>query len=517
MTTGEAPPRTPEAPPSTPARGGDPDAAVDSIKQSAVRGVGWTSFIHGYRITMGLVTTWVLAILLGQSAFGLVGSAAVIVGFLVMLKDLGTGAAIVQRKNLSDSVLSSIFWTNVILGVVGTIALYASAPVIAWVLQSQELIPIIHALAFMVLLAGLGTTHQSLLQRELRFAHLAKIETIAITAGAVAGITGAILGAGVWALVLQSLATMGLTTLLAVSLHSWRPSRTLRIKDVRGVAKFSLNLTAFNICNYILKSADQLLVFRFMGSAQAGIYYLAIKMLMLPLSSINSVLSRVLFPLFAKIQDDDDRLRNAFLKVTATIATLVFPFVVGFAVMAQPVVAGLLPEKWLPVVPLITALAIVAALHSLSTSTGNLYLAKGRTDILLLWGLGACVCGVTAYAIGVQFGAVGVARAYAVVTIVTFLPAIWIPMRLIRAPLRSFFPVVWRPALSASLMGGVVVGCGAILDLPPLLDVAIRVPVGAVAYVLFSLWINGEHIRQVVQLLRARDDTPSGNEKSSAA
>ncbi len=74
-----------------------------------------------------------------------------------------------------------------------------------------------------------------------------------------------------------------------------------------------------------------------------------------------------------------------------------------------------------------------------------------------------------------------------------------------------------RPALSASLMGGVVVGCGAILDLPPLLDVAIRVPVGAVAYVLFSLWINGEHIRQVVQLLRARDDTPSGNEKSSAA
>jgi len=83
MTTGEAPPRTPEAPPSTPARGGDPDAAVDSIKQSAVRGVGWTSFIHAYRITMGLATTWVLAILLGQAAFGLVGSAAVIVGYAI--------------------------------------------------------------------------------------------------------------------------------------------------------------------------------------------------------------------------------------------------------------------------------------------------------------------------------------------------------------------------------------------------------------------------------------------------
>jgi lipopolysaccharide exporter len=507
MTTGEAPPTTPEARSATPPNGGTPDAAGESIKQSAVRGVGWTSFIQVYRISMGLVTTWILAILLGQAALGLVGSAAVIVGFLMMLKDLGTGAAIVQRRNLSDSVLSSIFWTNLILGLVATIGMFLAAPGIAWMLGPEELVPIIQALSIMMLLTGLGTTHQSLLQRELRFSRLAKIETIAITVGAIAGITSALCGAGVWALVFQSLATMGLTTLLALCLHSWRPKLTLNFDDVRSVAVFSLNLSAFNVLNYVVRSADQLLVLRFLGPSKAGIYYLAIKMLLLPLSSINSVLSRVLFPLFAKIQDDDDRLANAFLKVTSTIAMVVSPFVVGFAVMAEPIVRGILPVEWLPVVPLIAALAIVALLQSLSTSVGNLYLAKGRTGLLLLWGLGACVVGVSGHLIGVQFGATGVARAYAIVAALLFLPGILIPLRLIQTPLRAFAAAVWRPILTAFLMGGIVLGCGTLLSVPPLLDIAIRVPLGAVTYVLLSLWINGDHVRQIATLLRSRGGT----------
>jgi PST family polysaccharide transporter len=243
-----------------------------------------------------------------------------------------------------------------------------------------------------------------------------------------------------------------------------------------------------------------------MGKADAGLYYLAVKMLLFPLSSINSVLSRVLFPLFAKIQDDDDRLRNAFLKVTATIAMLVLPFVVGFAVLAEPIVAGILPERWLPVIPLVTALAVVALMQSLTTSVGNIYLAKGRTDLLLIWGIGACVACVAAFAVGLQYGTIGVARAYAVIAVVLFLPALVLPLRLIRTPLRSFGAVVWRPRIAAVVMGGVVAGAGTLFEAHALIDLAIRVPLGIAIYVGLTLRLNRDHVDQVLMLLRTRKE-----------
>src|SRR5690606_11397484 len=109
---------------------GENSTGAGTIKHQAARGVGWTSSLQMYRVVLQMITTWILAIMLPQSAFGLVGAAAGIVGFLLLFKDLGTGPAIVQRRDLNYDTLSTLFWINVTLGLGGATAIFLAAPVV---------------------------------------------------------------------------------------------------------------------------------------------------------------------------------------------------------------------------------------------------------------------------------------------------------------------------------------------------------------------------------------------------
>ena len=363
----------------------------------------------------------------------------------------------------------------------------------------------------MLFLAGLGVTHQSLMQKELRFALLAKTEALAIFVGAATGIVSALLGAGVWALVLQALVTTGLATVLAIALQPWWPRLHLRAADIRDVSQFSLNLTGSNILNYFVRNADQLFILKFLGTFELGLYALACKMLLLPISSINAVFNRVLFPLYSRIQDDDARLRNAFLKTTATIALVVFPCLVGFAMVADSLVAGILPASWLPIVPLTGALAIVGLVQSVATSSGTIYMAKGRTDLLLLWTIATGVFAITGFAIGVQWGALGVARAYAVLAGLLLLPGMALVLRLIDTSLSQFLAACWRPLCCALVMGvGIwAVGRATLPALSPLQDLAVRIPIGITLYLVLSLALNREHLREVIATARRQQSSPA--------
>ena len=478
-----------------------------SIKAEAANGVAWTSFIHGFRVATSLLTTIVLAWMLGPDAFGIVGSATIVVGFLLLFKDLGTGSAIVQKQDLSPEVLSSVFWANVIIGIAGTLSLYLAAPAVAWFFDDPRLVPVLQVLGVVLFLAGVGVTHQSLMQKELRFALLAKTEAVAILAGAVTGVVSAVLGAGVWALVLQALVTTGLATGLTIALHAWRPRLHLRIADIGTVSQFSLNLTGSNVLNYLVRNADQLFILKFLGTFELGLYALACKMLLLPISSINAVLNRVLFPLYSRIQDDDARLRNAFLKTTATIALVMFPCLIGFATVADSLVAGVLPASWSPIVPLTAALAIVGLVQSVATSSGTIYMAKGRTDLLLLWTIATGVFAVTGFAVGVQWGALGVAQAYAVLAVLLFLPGMALVLRLIDTPLSQFLGTCWRPLFCAVSMGAGIWWLGLITapNLSPIQDLAVRIPAGIALYLTLTLALNREHLGEVLAAVRGRE------------
>ena len=153
--------------------------------------------------------------------------------------------------------------------------------------------------------------------------------------------------------------------------------------------------------------------------------------MLLPRDSITQVLSRVLFPAFSRMQDNADRLRASYLRSCGAIAFVTFPMMSGMAVVAEPFVHGLLGDKWLPALPVIWILAAVGAMQSVGSTVGQLYLAKGRADWLFRWGITAGTLTVLSFLLGIPWGIIGVATAYALVNCVLLYPLFAIPFRLV--------------------------------------------------------------------------------------
>jgi PST family polysaccharide transporter len=475
-----------------------------TLSQMTVQSGRWSTISQTVRQMLLLIVTLVLTHLLPPSAFGIITMATTVSGFAMLLKDLGTGPAIIQRRTLSAEFLSSMFWLNVGIGIVLTCTLILLAPLLALLFNEPALREIISTLAFIFVFIGAGSVHQALLERQLAFKRLAICEIIGVILGATVGIGAALSGVGVWSLVYQQLSIFLSTTALLWMVQQWLPQFVLRWSEIRTVSSFSLNIVGFNVFNYFARNADYLLIGRYLGATELGFYSLAYRMMLYPLQNITGALGRVIFPAFAQLQDDNARLRNAYLRVVSTIALITVPLMLGLLVCSEPLVAALFGPAWSIVALLLTILAPVGMIQSIVATVGAIYQAKGRSDLLLKWGVVMSIIVILSFLIGLPWGIVGVASAYAVASFLLILPNLWMPFRLIELPLSALWGALWRPLVAGLLMllGLLAVRLLLPANLLPLVQLMLLVPTGALIYLAASWWLNREQMQQALVLVR---------------
>jgi PST family polysaccharide transporter len=269
---------------------------------------------------------------------------------------------------------------------------------------------------------------------------------------------------------------------------------------------FSLNLTGGNIFNYFARNADKLLIGRFLGVQDLGYYDLAYRLMQFPLQGISAVISRVMFPLYSRMQDDARQFGRTYLKVASAIALISFPLMLGLTALAGPFVLTLFGAAWTPVIPLLLILAPLGAVQSILTTIGNIYAAKGRTDLGLWWTVGAGLLTVLSFVLGLPWGILGVTVSYAIVMLLLTYPGFAIPFRLIGLKVRDLGRVLWRPAACSLVMYAVVTGT--VLLSPPgvpgWITLSLLVPLGAVVYFACSWAINRALLLEVISILRGK-------------
>ena len=485
---------------------GGREKTMSVIKQKAVSGIKWSAISQIGKQGTQLITTVILARLLLPSDFGLLGMAMVVIGFINIFRDLGTSAAIIQQKELSSALLPSIFLVNVGFGLLATIVLLLVAPFGGIFYQEPRVVAVLQILSPSFFISGLGIVHQALLERSLSFNSLARLEIASMLIGAIAGITLALFGAGVWSLVIQSLTTVSLATALLWLSSPWRPTWAFDWKEVKMISGFSLNLTGFSVLNYFARNADYLLIGRYLGAQELGYYTLAYRILLFPIQNISAVIGRVLYPVLSTFQEKNERFASAYLKVVASIALVTFPLMMGVLVLAKPFVLTFFGEKWQPVILLIMILAPVGLIQSVGTTVGVIYQAKGRTDWMFRWGLGAGIFVVMVFVLGLRWGIVGVAVAYALASFILAYPSFFIPFRLIRLKFSQMIRFVAASFLNSSLMFVALVLLRAILpsSLPNPIVLALCVIVGFVVYGFASWLTNREQIKELWALTGLR-------------
>ena len=483
---------------------GNPAPEQKTLSRDAIGGARTTAIAHVLRTALGLLTTALLAKSLSPAEFGLVGMAAVVVGFVVLFKDLGTGTAVVQRKSLNVDMLASLFWTNCLIGCLGTLVLALLAPWIAALFEEKALVGPLIGLAAVLALTGPAVVPQALMQRELRFGALARIELVAQVIGAVVAISLARLGGGCWSLVTQVLVSNAFATVVTLAVSGYRPALSYSTASLHGVASVSGPLVGFQVFNYFARNADQALLGRFAGAAAVGDYALATRLVMQPLGSVAQIMHRVLLPVYARMQDDASRMQAAYLRAVGAVATTLFPILALVIALAEPIVLGVFGESWRGVVPLLRCLGWVGLVQTVTSTTAVVYQAHGRTDLMFGWGLVSGCAALVAFWVSAGAGPAAVAQSYLWVSLILLYPGLWLPCRILRLPLGFLAAEVAMPALLAGLTGLLVtwLDSATASAIDPLLRVLVVGAIGAAAYLAGLLLFDRDHARDVRRILR---------------
>ena len=420
-------------------------------------GIRWSLLSQIVRQAVTIGTLAALTRMLPPRDFGLLSMGLVVLTFVNLFSDLGTSAAVVQRAAPTQRLLSTTFWTNLALGTLATGLVAAAAPLVARFYRTPDVVGIVRLMSISFVLLGAGLVQQALLVKGLRFKQLAVIETGAAVCGSAAALSAAGAGAGAYSLVAQVLVTAMLTSTGVWIASEWRPSRAFSIDDLRSLRKFSSNLVGFNLVNYFARNADYLLIGRYLGAQSLAYYTLGYNLLLLPLQMLTYVVSRVMFPAYSLIQEDSHRIARAYRRTVFAISTVTFPLMLGLLVTADLVVRVVYGSHWSRAVPVVMLLAPVGAIQSIVALNGSIYQAKSRTDLQLRVGVVFSAMAVISFFVGLHWGIVGVAAAYAVATAVaTPYPLLAVPLRLVGLKLRDVASDLRGPVVSSAVTAAAV-------------------------------------------------------------
>lgn len=389
----------------------------------ALGGGAVTGAAQAVRIAVQLASVVVLARLLVPEDFGLVASVGPVIAFVGLFQNLGLQQAVIQKRRIGRRQLNQVFWVTGAVGVASVALVTALAPAIAAFYGDRRIAAITMVAAIPLLLGSLASLPLSLLNRELRFGRLAFNDVLVAALGLVAAVAAALLGFGYWSLVLGTTVSAATALLAAWLATRWVPGRPdLRLDP--QILSFGANLTGFNFANFFARNLDNVLIARYAGAVELGYYDRAYKLVLFPLQNVNQPLSRVMIPLLSRIHEDKARFRDVFMRTNWLLAAVTMPGVAALTLTSEQVVGLLFGEKWLPSAPIFAWLGIAGLIQPVSSTTGWIFICQGRTRTMFRWGIYASLTTIASFVVGLQWGAVGVAAAYAVGGYVLRLPVL---------------------------------------------------------------------------------------------
>jgi O-antigen/teichoic acid export membrane protein len=406
--------------------------------------------VGGQAATM--LVFFVLAALLRPSDFGLVGMAGAWLAVLNGFCETGLGAALIQREQLRADHLSTTFGINVVVG----IGLTALGVALSWpasiYFRTPALQPVMAILSLGFLVRSFGLTQAALAQRELRFRALAVRDLVASVVGGCTGIGLALVGYGVWSLVVMTLVSALLGTVMLWRLASWRPRRLEISRAAAGeLWPYSSRMLAFNLFKGFVQNTDRLIIGRLLGVHALGLYTLASRAVIYPVTTFIGALGAYLFPRMSRLQGDRAAVRGLYRAVLVGIFNFVLPVLVAAAVLA-PVVVPLLGARWREAIPIIQLLTVAGLAQAVMSPIGQLMKALDRLGWLIWWSVGLTAVTALGLGIGSRWGLPGTSIGYGVAHCLAVPVILVIGWRLTGLGPKELLDVAWRPCLTTGAL-----------------------------------------------------------------
>ncbi|ADO47904.1 MOP flippase family protein [[Enterobacter] lignolyticus] len=420
-----------------------------SLREKTISGAKWSAMATLVIISLGLAQMTVLARIIDNHQFGLLTVSLTIIALADTLSDFGIANSIIQRKDIGQLELTTLYWLNVGLGVAVFAAVFLLSDAAAAALHNPDLAPLMRALAFAFVVIPHGQQFRALMQKELEFNRIGMIETSAV----LAGFTFTVVSAHFWPVAMTAILGYLVNSAVRTLLFGWfgrkiyRPGFSFSLHSVLANLRFGAWLTADSIINYVNTNLSTLVLARILGASVAGGYNLAYNVAVVPPMKLNPIITRVLFPAFARIQDDTQKLRANFYKLLSVVGIINFPLLLGLMVVSDNVVPLVFGEKWRSIIPVLKLLCVVGLLRAVGNPIGSLLMAKARVDISFKFNVFKTCLFIPAIIVGgQQGGAIGVTLGFLLVQIINTILSYFVMIKpVLGSSYREYILSLWLP------------------------------------------------------------------------
>jgi O-antigen/teichoic acid export membrane protein len=425
----------------------------------------WVSVSYACQTVLQFGRQIVLARLLTPDAFGTMGLCLVVTRGLELFTTTGIGPALIQRRDNVDAAKPTAFTLQAGRGVILGLLTVLISPLAAWYYDAPRLTALISTLAVVFVINGLVNVETILLNKRLEFRTLTALDLWSAVIGSASLVAFAFALRSVWAVIFGNIVTALTRTVLSFLLIRTRPGFGYDGRIAREFAGYGRFVTASTAVIFVASEIDNVFVGKMLSFEALGFYSVAFTLANLPATSISRTAMLVIFPAYAALQAEPEKLRAGYLTVLRTVGAISLAAAAGLATLAPDVIRIVYSPRWLPAVGALQILSLLGAARAVSILSGYVYNAIGKPWLSFYLVAGRLVLIVPLlYPLIRAYGIVGAAIAMAVPQALELVAGLWVLQREIGVPVKASGGIIFRQLLNVAAMVAVLIAGRWLLD-----------------------------------------------------
>lgn len=472
---------------------------MNDMRKRALTGAGWTVAARLARAGIGIATLSLVSRFLGPAEFGIATLVIFVTGMAQVLVDFGTRLGLVQRPEVTPLEEHSVFWANLAFSVLAAGLLCLFAEPLAHLLGEPLMAEPLRWVSPFFVIVSLGIVPLSRLERRMAFGQIALADMGSSLAGALAVVVLALAGFGVGALIAQQL-VMAAAWLVAVSVTSgWRPALTFSLRALRPILAYGSYITGGSILSYVAGYADRPLIGNRLSATDVGYLSMGAGIVSSPLRIVGQMVRKVMFPIMARVQEDDARMRQGILGMQYALILVMAPLCCGIGALAEPVVRLLLGPGWDEVARIMPFMVLTSLFAVFYEVNAIVFTTKGKARFQFYWSLFFLAANVAALLVAVSWGLLAAVIARMAVNVILAPVQMRFSAPLIGLGALRQFRAALRPLASAALMALAVHGLDQqVAAWPVMARLLLGAMAGAALYIALELAIDGQRVRPLL-------------------
>lgn len=377
---------------------------ITNVKEKVISSLIWKMMERIGTQGVQFVVQLILARLLLPEDYGILAITTIFISIANVFIQTGFTTSIVQKKEIDEEYTSSMFYLMLIIAIILYMVLFLISPIIASFYNEPRITPIIRILGISLIFGAITSVQNAILSRNMQFKKYFYSSILGIIFSGTVGIILAYIGLGVWALVAQQLTNNLIIMIVLCLVVKWRPKWLFSFKKVKELFKYGWKILVASLIDNIYNDIYGLIIGKIYDSKMLGYYNRGKQFPEVIVNNINGSISGVMLSALSNQQDNKEKLKNMVRRSIITSGFIIFPVVVGLAVVAEPLVKILLTEKWGECVPFMQILCFTYAFYLIDTANLQAIKAIGRSDVYLKLEIIKKVFGFSILLISVPFG-----------------------------------------------------------------------------------------------------------------